>query len=155
MIVGAIRGVVRGGVAWLTGYVLTAVLAVVGVVETGSVVSGSARAYLAAHSIYPSGAGVLIAVPVLALAVAGYRAGRALQTGVVGRLRSFVQSLRGAERQRALEAAISAAVLAGGYAAAAVAIALLVGYSAENAAVGSLVYGLVVGVPAAVVGALR
>jgi uncharacterized membrane protein YdjX (TVP38/TMEM64 family) len=93
-------------------------------------------------------------VPVLVLGLAGYRAGRALKTGIVGRLRTFFQSLRGSERKRALQAATTAAVLVGGYALIAAVVALLVGASVQSAVVGSLIYGLVVGVPAAVVGAV-
>lgn len=149
---GLLRGVVRGAVAWLVGWALTLAAALVGVVA-GSGVDGAAVAYVRAHAVPPQ-ATVGVAVPVVAVGLAGLRAGRSTRSGVTGRVRSFVQSIRGTERNRAKTAAVAGGLLAVGYAAVGVAIALVVGAAAADALVGGLAYGLVVGVPAAVVGAL-
>lgn len=157
MVLGLARGLVRGGAAWAIGYVLALVLVGGGVVDRpGNTLRAAAGAYVDAH-VLPGGSlepTFLVVLPVAVVGVAGYRAGRATRTGVVGRLRAFVQSVRGTERNRLSTATTAAGLLAGGYALAAVVVALLAGASVANALVGGLVYGLVLGVPAAVVGAL-
>ena len=147
---GVLRGVVRGAVAWLVGWLLTLVAGLAGVVDGG--VGGAATAYVGAHAVPPRPA-VTVVIPVAAVGVAGLRAGRSTRTGVTGRLRSLVQSVRGTERNRAKTAAVAGGLLAAGYAVVGMAVAVVAGGSAATALVGGLVYGLVVGVPTAVAGA--
>ena len=147
---GLLRGVVRGAVAWLVGWLLTLVAGLAGVVDGG--VGGAAAAYVGAHAVPPRPA-VAVAIPVVAVGVAGFRAGRSTRTGVTGRLRSLVQSVRGTERNRAKTAAVAGGLLAAGYAPVGTVVAVVAGGSAATALVGGLVYGLVVGVPTAVAGA--
>ena len=80
----------------------------------------AAAVYVGAYAVPPQPA-VAVTIPVVAVGVISLRAGRSTRTGVTGRLRSLVQSVRGIERDRA-----------------------------KTALVGGLVYGLVVGVPTAV-----
>jgi len=148
---GLLRGVVRGAVAWFLGWVLTLVAAFAGVLD-GAGVAGSAVTYVRTHAVPPS-ASVGVLIPVLAVGVAGLRAGRSTRTGVTGRVRSFVQSVRGTERNRAGSAAVAGGLLAVGYAAVGLVVALVLGGPTASALVGGLVYGLAVGVPTAVVGA--
>ena len=89
----------------------------------------------------------------VAVGIAGLRAGRSTRTGVTGRLRSLVQSVRGTERNRAKTAAVAGGLLAAGYAVVGTVVAVVAGGSAATALVGGLGYGLVVGVPTAVAGA--
>lgn len=147
---GLLRGVVRGAVAWLVGWLLTLVAGLAGIVDGG--VGGAAAAYVGAHAIPPRPA-IVVAVPVVAVGIAGLRAGRSTRTGVTGRLRSLVQSVRGTERNRAKTAAVAGGLLAAGYALVGTVVAVVAGGSAATALVGGLVYGLVVGVPTAVAGA--
>ena len=147
---GLLRGVVRGAVAWLVGWLLTLVAGLAGVVDGG--VGGAAAAYVGAHAIPPRPA-VAVAIPVVAVGVAGLRAGRSTRTGVTGRLRSLVQSVRGTERNRAKTAAVAGGLLAAGYAVVGTVVAVVAGGSAATALVSGFVYGLVIGVPTAVAGA--
>ena len=147
---GLLRGVVRGAVAWLVGWLLTLVAGLAGIVDGG--VGGAAAAYVGAHAVPPRPA-IAVAVPVVAVGIAGLRAGRSTRTGVTGRLRSLVQSVRGTERNRAKTAAVAGGLLAAGYALVGTVVAVVAGGSAATALVGGLVYGLVVGVPTAVAGA--
>ena len=91
---GLVRGVVRGAVAWLVGLGVTAGLSIAGIVD-GSGVGTAGRTYVSAHAVPPESASVVVAVPVLAIGIAGVRAGRSLKSGVTGRIRSFVRSVRG------------------------------------------------------------
>jgi len=147
---GLLRGVVRGAVAWLVGWLLTVVAGLAGVVNGG--IRGAAATYVGAHAVPPRPA-IAVAIPVVAVGIAGLRAGRSTRTGVTGRLRSLVQSVRGTERNRAKTAAVAGGLLAAGYALAGTVVAVVAGGSAATALVGGLVYGLVVGVPTAVAGA--
>jgi hypothetical protein len=147
---GLLRGVVRGAVVWLVGWLLTLVAGLADIVDGG--VGGAAVAYVGAHAVPPRPA-VAVAIPVVAVGVAGLRAGRSTRTGVTGRLRSLVQSVRGTERNRAKTAAVAGGLLAAGYALVGTVVAVVAGGSAATALVGGLVYGLVVGVPTAVAGA--
>jgi hypothetical protein len=147
---GLLRGVVRGAVAWLVGWLLTVVAGLAGVVNGG--IRGAAATYVGAHAVPPRPA-IAVAIPVVAVGIAGLRAGRSTRTGVTGRLRSLVQSVRGTERNRAKTAAVAGGLLAAGYALVGTVVAVVAGGSAATALVGGLVYGLVVGVPTAVAGA--
>lgn len=153
------RGLLRGCAAWIAGYVVTLVLVVLGVVDPpGGTFVGAARSFVGAHRLVlgdvvdPAG---LIAVPVVVVALTGYRTGRAVRSGLTGQLRAFVQSVRGTERNRAPQAARAAAYVAGAYALVAAIVALPIGASVGETAVAALLVGLIVGVPAAVVGAVR
>lgn len=148
---GLLRGVVRGAVAWFLGWVVTLVAAFAGVLD-GAGVAGAAVTYVRTHAVPPS-ASVEVLIPVLAVGIAGLRAGRSTRTGVTGRIRSFVQSVRGTERNRAGTAAVAGGLLAVGYAAVGLVVALVLGGPTASALVGGLVYGLAIGVPTAVVGA--
>ena len=108
--------------------------------------------YVGAYAVPPQPA-VAVVIPVVAVGVISLRAGRSTRTGVTGRLRSLVQSVRGTERNRAKPAAIAGGLLAAGYAVVGTVVAVVAGGSAATALVGGLVYGLVVGVPTAVAGA--
>jgi len=112
----------------------------------------AAAVYVGAYAVPPQPA-IAVTIPVVAVSVVGLRAGRSTRTGVTGRLRSLVRSARGPERNRARTAAVAGGLLAVGCAAVGLAVALAFGGPTANALVGGLVYGLVVGVPAAVVGA--
>ncbi len=148
-----LRGVVRGAVAWVLGWLLTFGSGLAGLSAAGDGVSGAANAYIRAHSVPPTlDVGLLIVV--VAVAVAGVRAGRSTRSGVAGRIRSMVQSIRGTELNRARTAAVAGAFVAVGYAVIAAAVALWLGTSAATALVGGLVYGLAVGVPGSVGAAL-
>lgn len=148
-----LRGVIRGSVTWAIGYVLTALVVAVGIVgTTGGFFGGTARTYLAAHTLSVDPAYLLL-IPVAALALGGYRTGTSLRTGVAGRLRAAIQSVRGTERNRIRTAATAGGLLAVGYALVGAVVALSVGVSPGSAAVRSLVFGLVVAVPSAVLGA--
>ena len=145
-----IKGVVRGAVAWLVGWLLTVVAGLAGLVDGG--VGGAAATYVGAHAVPPRPV-ITVAIPVVAVGVAGLRAGRSTRTGVTGRLRSLVQSVRGTERNRAKTATVAGGLLAAGYAVVGTVVAVVAGGSAATALVGGLVCGLVVGVPTAVAGA--
>ena len=148
---GLLRGLVRGAVAWLVGFVLTLMAGVAGLYGTGGF-SGTATAYLRAHAVPPAlDVGLLVAV--IAVAVGGARAGRMTRSGVAGRIRAAVESIRGTEHARLRAAAVAGAFVALGYAAAGLVVGLWVGRHAATALVGGLVYGLLVGVPTAVVAA--
>lgn len=158
MAIGRIRGLVRGSVAWMVGYGLTLVLVVVGLVDrSGGAFRGAADAYIAAHGFSGSGGAplFLVAVPILVVGAAGYRAGRVLQTGLSGRLRAFVQSLLRANQYRIWQAATAAVLLATGYTLAAGFVAWFVETALVDAIVGSLLTSVVIGVPSAIVGAFR
>lgn len=151
-VLGVVRGLLRGAVAWLVGLALTVGLSVLGVVE-GSGLRAAGRAYVSAHAVPPGELSVVLLVPVAAVGLAGFRAGRSLRSGLTGRIRSFVQSIRGGRRERLKAAATTGALLAVGYAVVGVVVALAVGGSTPDAAVGGLIVASVVGVPAAVAGA--
>lgn len=160
MLFGRVLELVRGIVAWALGYGVTFLLVVVGVVDHPGVTFRTvADAYLGAHVFPPldtlGDPLYLVAVPILVIALAGYHAGRALQTGVGGRLRTSVQSFLGTERYRPWQAVASGVFLAVGYTIAAVVVAYLVEAPLVDAIGGGLLAGLVVGIPAAVVGSLR
>lgn len=154
-----VRGFVRGCTAWTIGYVLTLALVVAGVVEPeGGAIDGAARAFFDAHRVVfgdlvdPA---VLVAVPVVVVGVTGYRAGRGVTAGLTGRLRSFVQSVRGTERNRVPRAIRAAVYVAGPYALVGTIVAIPVGEPVPETAVTTLLVGLLAAVPTAVVGALR
>lgn len=148
---GLLRGIVRGVLAWAIGWGLAFVASVLGVVSAPGL-DGVGAAYVAAHAIPPEPS-VVVVLPVVALGVVGFRAGRSTRTGVTGRIRTLVQSVRGTERNRLRTAAVGGGLLAVGYAASGIAVAFVVGSPAVEAVVGGLVYGLAVGVPTAIVGA--
>jgi hypothetical protein len=150
-LLGLLGGVVRGAVAWLLGWVLTLAAAVAGILG-GPGIAGSAVTYVRTHAVPPS-ASVGVLIPVLAVGITDLRAGRNTRTGVTGRIRSSVQSVRGTERNRAGTAAVAGGLLAVGYAAVGLVVALVLGGPTASALVGSLVYGIAIGVPTAVVGA--
>ena len=112
----------------------------------------AAAVYVGAYAVPPQPA-IAVTIPVVAVGVTGLRAGRSTRTGVTGRLRSLVQSVRGTERNRAKTATVAGGLLAAGYAVVGTVVAVVAGGSAATALVGGLVYGLVVGVPTAVAGA--
>lgn len=154
-----LRGLLRGCTAWIAGYVVTLALVVLGVVETsGGTFGGAAGAFVDAHRfvvgdvVDPVG---LIAVPVVVLGLVGYRAGRAVTSGLTGQLRAFVQSVRGTERNRIPKAIRAAVTFAGAYAVVAAVVAVPIDASIVETAVATLLVGLVVGVPTAVLGAVR
>jgi hypothetical protein len=149
---GLVRGVVRGAVAWLVGFGVTVGLSVAGIVD-GSGVGTAARTYVSAHAVPPESASIVVAVPVLAIGVAGVRAGRSLKSGVTGRVRSFVRSVRGGTGEQLKAAATTGALLVVGYAAVGLVVAALVDGSTGDAVVGGALFALVVGVPAAIAGA--
>ena len=149
---GLVRGVARGAVAWLIGLGSTVGLSMAGIVD-GSGVGTAGRTYVSAHAVPPESASVVVAVPVLAIGIAGVRAGRSLKSGVTGRIRSFVRSVRGGTGEHLKAAATTGALLAAGYAAVGLVVAAPVGGSTADAVVGGALFALVVGVPAAVVGA--
>ena len=148
---GLVRGVARGAVAWLVGLGSTVGLSMVGIVD-GSSVGTAGRTYVSAHAVPPESAFV-VAVPVLAIGIAGVRAGQSLRSGVTGRLRAFVRSVRGGTGEQLKAAATTGALLAAGYAAVGLVVAALVGGSTADAVVGGALFALVVGVPAVVAGA--
>lgn len=100
----------------------------------------------------PPELGVGLPLVGLAVIVAGVRAGRSTRSGVTGRIQSFVQSVRGLERNRLETAGVAGALLAVGYVVPVVGLA--VGGQSATALVGGFDYGLFVGVSAARVGAL-
>ena len=112
----------------------------------------AAAVYVGAYAVPPQPA-VAVTISVVAVSVVGLRAGRNTRTGVTGRIRSSVQSVRGTERNRAGTAAVAGGLLAVGYAAVGLVVALVLGSPTTSALVGSLVYGIAIGVPTAVVGA--
>jgi len=149
---GLVRGVVRGAVAWLVGLVATLLAGYAGVLTGASGVSAAAAAYVGAHAVPPDvSVGLLIVV--LAIGVAGFRAGRSTRSGVTGRLRSLVQSVRGTKRNRLKTAAVAGGLLAVGYAVVGILVGLVIGGQTATALVGGIIYGLVVGLPTALVGA--
>lgn len=157
MVLGRAAGLVRGSVAWAFGYGLILVLVVVGVVDgAGEALVTAARVYLGAHVLVPEVGDslLLLAVPVVVVALAGYDAGRAFRPGVTGRLRAAVRSFLG-RRRTITHAVASGTLLATGYAVTAAVVAVFVEAGIVAAVVGSLLTGLVVGVPSAVVGAVR
>jgi len=87
----------------------------------------------------------------VAVAVGGGRAGRRTRSGVTGRIRAAVESLRGSDDAPTRVAAVAGAFTAAGYAAVGVVAGLTFGPQTITALVGGLVYGLLVGVPTAVV----
>lgn len=145
-----LRGAFRGVVAWVAGVCLTYVLLSVGVVSGRDGANGAVLTYLDIHALAVDGR---LLLPVLVLAVVGYRVGASLRTGITGRIRTFVQSIRGTERNRLLAAATAASIIAGSYAGVALLAALLVGGPVLPALIRSLVVALLVAVPAAVLGA--
>ena len=149
---GLVRGVVRGAVAWLIGLGMTVGLSMAGIVD-GSGVGTAGRTYVSAHAVPPESAPVVVAVPVLAISIAGVRAGQSLKSGVTGRLRAFVRSVRGGTGEQLKAGATTGALLAAGYAAVGLVVAALVGGSTADAVVGGALFALAVGVPAAVAGA--
>lgn len=152
-----IRAALRGTVAWVGGALVTLALGLAGVVDGGSL-GGAARAFLDANAV-PVGGGApptwLVIVPVAALALAGYRLGQSTTGGILGRLRGALNAITPAGRSAERHAAVAGAGLAAGYALTAAAAAVLVGRGAGAALVSSLVLGLVVTVPAAVLGTRR
>lgn len=159
MVFGHVVDLVRGGLAWVFGLGVTVLLVVLGVVDESSTVIGTAAdAYASAHHfppLYPLEVPLyLVAVPVVAVALAGYSAGRTLQTGIGGRLRTFVQSRLRSERYRLWQAVVSGAFLAAGYTIVAAVVAFLFEATLVPVVVGSLFLGVVMGIPLAVVGAV-
>lgn len=150
---GLLRGVVRGGVAWLLGWLLTLAAGVAGLLAGGGGLESAATTYVRAHTVPPTLDPELAAV-VVAVAVGGVRAGRTTRSGVTGRIRAAVQSVRGTELNRARSAAVAGAFLAVGYAVVGVTVGLWLETQAATALVGGLVYGLAVGVPASVAAAM-
>ena len=148
---GLVRGVAHGTVAWLVGLGSTVGLSMAGIVD-GSGVGTAGRTYVSAHAVPPESASVVVAVPVLAIGIAGVRAGQSLRSGVTGRVRAFVRSVWGGQKQLKT-AATNGALLAAGYAAVGLVVSALVGGSTADAVVGGALFALVVGVPAAVAGA--
>lgn len=154
-----IRGFLRGWTAWVLGYVATLIFVVGGAVETsGGAFGGAASAFVDAHRFVLGDVvdpAFLIAVPIAAVGLTGYRAGRGLTSGLTGRLRSFVRSVTGSDGSRIPQAVRAAVYVAGAYALVASIAALLIGASVGETALTSLLFGLVVGVPAAIVGVVR
>jgi len=148
---GLLRGFLGGAIAWLVGFVLTLVAGVAGIYGTGGF-SGTATAYLRAHAVPPA-LDVGLLVVVVAVAVGGARAGRKARSGVTGRIRAAVESIRGTEHAHPRAAAVAGVFVAMGYAAAGLIVGLWVGRHAATTLFGGLVYGLLVGVPTAVVAA--
>lgn len=159
MVFGRVLELLRGSVAWAFGYGVTFLLVVTGIVDQpGRTVRAAADAYMAAHRLPPfDSIGVplyLVAVPVVILGLAGYHAGHTLQTGVGGRLRSFVQSALRTERYRLWQALLSGVFLAVGYTITAAAVAYVLEAALLPLIVGSLVVSLVIAVPTAVLGTM-
>lgn len=158
--IGRLWGLVRGTVAWVVGYLMTLLLAAVGVVETDAGLLGNAaEAFVTAHVAPPAEASVepfaLAAVPVLAVGAIGYRAGARRQSGVVARIRSFLASLRDEERSRLRAALQSGGSIALGYALVAGVVALGLQLSVATVVASAFVTATVVAIPAAYVGASR
>lgn len=144
------RGVRRGITAWAVGFLLTYVLLSVGALAGETGVSSAATTYIDAHALVIE---YRILVPAFVIGVVAYQAGTSLRTGVAGRIRSFVQSIRGTERNRLHAAATAAGIMAGSYAILTLVVALVVGGALLSALLWSLVYALGIGIPAAAVGA--
>jgi len=149
---GPVRGVVRGTVAWISGYLLTWGLLAVGIVDS---TMGVARTFLEAHTVV-LGAGTdpitMVAVPALAVGGMGYRIGSDIGAGALGRLRSTLGALFGSRSNHTRTAVTAGVYLAIGYAVVAAVAAASVGTAVDETAVSSLVVALVVGVPTALAG---
>lgn len=159
MVFGHVMELVRGVLAWAFGYGVTVLLVLLGIVdESGVLVRAAADAYMSAHYLPPFETIevplYLVAVPVIVVALAGYSAGRTLQSGVGGRLRTFVQSRLRTERYRLWQAVVSGAFLAAGYTIAGAVVAFLFEAVLVPVIVGSLLLGVVIGIPAAVVASI-
>ena len=153
MLLGLARGVVRGVVVWLLGSVLALVAVVAGVLPGEATLTGAVDAYVGTHGL-PPGDLLAAAVPGVVLALGGYRAGRATRPGLLGRLKSTVTPGTSEDRQRLVRAATAGGLLAAGYAIVGTLVAVLASVgSATTVFAAGLVYGFVVGVSAAVVGA--
>ncbi len=148
-----VRGVIRGIVAWIGGFLLTLGVVVAGIVDAPD---GAARTFLEAHTILV-GAGTdpiaMVAVPAVVLGGMGYRIGRGIESGLVGRLRSSVGSLLGSSSDHTRTAAKGGVYLAASYAIVATVAAAVVGAEVGEVAVSSLLVALLVAVPAALAGA--
>lgn len=160
MVLGRVLDLFRGTLAWAFGYGLTLVLLVVDLVDgPGTAWRATADVYLGAHVLPPVGASedpiVLLAVPVLVVAIAGYDAGRAFRRGVTGRIREAVRSFAGKRRRNLTHAVVAGVLLAVGYAVTTAVVALVAEAALLEPVVGSILAGLVVGLPAALVGAIR
>lgn len=149
-----LRGLARGSVAWVAGYLVTMLLLIADLAGAGSKpLRDAGPLYLEAHALGVSvDPRYVVAVPVVVLAIVGYQTGASLRKGLTGRLRSVARSVRGTDRGRLRRAATAAGWLAVGYAIVSTVAALLVG-GPVDAAVGAFVYALVVGTPAPAVGA--
>lgn len=146
-----VRGFVRGAVAWLAGTAAT--FAVLLARDADGTISEAVRTYVEAHALGTRAEPLsLLVIPVFVLGATGFRAGASLRAGVTGRIRDVVQFVRGTERKRYRTAVTGAGFLAVGYAALAGLSGAIVGISAVDAAVRGFVYGVVVCVPAALLG---
>lgn len=156
MILGRLRLALRGVGAWLAGAAATYLLGLVDLVDGAGSLRGAARTFIGATAL-PFGGDLdwLLLVPVAALAVAGLSTGRSMTGGLVGRLRTAVSRLRSGGHAALRRAAVAGSIVAAGFAIAGAVIAALVGGGTGAALVSGLLLGLVVSVPAAVVGARR
>lgn len=158
--IGTLRGVVRGTVAWTVGYLLMVGLVLVGVAESGSgTVGAAASAFVAAHVLPPAEASIeplaLGAVPLVAVGAVGYRAGVRRQSGVLSRLRSALPVVGESDRSRPRYALRSGGTLAVGYALVTAVVAIAIDASIGPVAASAFLTALLVAVPAAFVGTMR
>lgn len=156
MFLGRLRLALRGVGAWLAGAAATFLLGLVGLVAGAGSLRGAARTFIGASAL-PLGGDLdwLLLVPLAALAVAGLSTGRSTTGGLVGRLRTAVSRVRSGRRAGLRRAAVAGSVVAAGFAVAGAVVAVLVGAGPVGTLVSGLLLGLVVCVPAAVVGARR
>lgn len=154
MLLGRLRLALRGAGAWVAGATATFLLGLVGLVDGAGSVGGAARTFIDA-SVLPLGGDVgwLLLVPAAALAVAGLSTGRSTTGGLVGRLKTAVSRFRSGHHAVLKRAAVAGAVVAAGFAVTGAVVAALVGAGTGGALMSELLLGLVVCVPAAVVGA--
>ena len=156
--IGSLWSVARGTVAWIVGYLVTVALAVVGAVENGGgLVGGTAAAFVDAHAVPPAADGeslALLAAAAIPVAVAGYRAGARREAGLLGRVRSLLDSFRGGESRRryALRTGLALAV---GYALVTGLVAVPLATGVGVAAASAFAIALVVAAPATYVGVTR
>jgi hypothetical protein len=146
---GFLRGLVRGAVAWFVGFGLTFIAGALGLYGTGSGLTRTVTASLRAHAVPPTVDAELLVV-VVAVAVGGARAGRRTRSGVTGRIRAAVESL-GAPMTPPPVSPPSLGVQRGGLRCRRSGCRANVRPQTITALVGGLVYGLLVGVPTAVV----
>lgn len=147
---GPARGLIRGGIAWIGGYLLTLAVVVGGLVEAPD---GTARTFLEAHTVVLGGGAdprALVGIPLVVLGLIGYRIGDGIGTGVVGRLRASLASVFGSGSNRRRAALVGVGYLAVGYAL----IVALASAVADVSIAETAVAGLVVAVLAGAAGAL-